>query len=49
MSPLLRLWGITAICIGALLMLRGAFALALSCFLFLPLQFFSSPTAPRST
>ena len=36
MSPLLRLWGITAICIGALLMLRGAFALALSCFLFSP-------------
>ena len=36
MSPLLRLWGITAICIGVLLMLRGAFALALACFLFSP-------------
>ena len=36
MSPLLRLWGITAIVIGALLMLRGAFALALACFLISP-------------
>ena len=36
MSPLLRIWGITALCIALLLMLRGAFALALACFLFSP-------------
>ena len=36
MSPFLRIWGITAICIGALLMLRGAFAFALACFLISP-------------
>ena len=36
MSPLLRLWGITALCIALLLMLRGALALALACFLFSP-------------
>jgi len=36
MSPLLRLWGISALCIAALLLLRGAFALALACFLFSP-------------
>lgn len=36
MSPLLRLWGISALCIALLLLLRGAFALALACFLFSP-------------
>jgi uncharacterized membrane protein YhhN len=36
MSPLFRLWGIAALCIALLLMLRGAFALALTCFLFSP-------------
>jgi hypothetical protein len=36
MSPLLRLWGISALCIAVLLLLRGAFALALACFLFSP-------------
>jgi uncharacterized membrane protein YhhN len=36
MSPLLRVWGITALCVAVLLMLRGAFALALACFLFSP-------------
>jgi hypothetical protein len=36
MSPLLRLWGISALCIAFLLLLRGAFALALACFLFSP-------------
>ena len=36
MSPLLRLWGITAACIALLLLLRGAFPLALACFLFSP-------------
>jgi len=36
MSPLLRLWGISAVCIALLLLMRGAFALALACFLFSP-------------
>jgi hypothetical protein len=36
MSPLLRIWGITAACIALLLALRGAFALALACFLLSP-------------
>jgi hypothetical protein len=36
MSPLLRIWGITALCVALLLILRGAFALALACFLFSP-------------
>jgi hypothetical protein len=36
MSPLLRLWGISALCIAVLLLLRGAFGLALACFLFSP-------------
>jgi hypothetical protein len=36
MSPLLRLWGIGALCVALLLLLRGAFALALACFLFSP-------------
>jgi uncharacterized membrane protein YhhN len=36
MSPLLRLWGISALCIALLLLLRGAFPLALACFLFSP-------------
>jgi hypothetical protein len=36
MSPLLRLWGISALCIAVLLLLRGAFPLALACFLFSP-------------
>ena len=36
MSPLLRLWGISALCIALLLLMRGAFALALACFLFSP-------------
>ena len=36
MSPLLRLWGLSALCIASLLLLRGAFALALACFLFSP-------------
>ena len=36
MSPLVRLWGISAACIALLLLLRGAFPLALACFLFSP-------------
>ena len=36
MSPLLHLWGISALCIALLLLLRGAFVLALACFLFSP-------------
>lgn len=36
MNPLLRIWGITAACIALLLIVRGAFALALACFLFSP-------------
>ena len=36
MSPLLRVWGLTATCVALLLMLRGAFALALALFLFSP-------------
>ena len=36
MSPILRLWSIAALCITLLLMFRGAFALALACFLFSP-------------
>ena len=36
MSPLLRLWGFTALGIALVLLLRGAFALALACFLFSP-------------
>ena len=36
MNPLLRLWGISAVCIALLLLLRGAFAPALACFLFSP-------------
>jgi hypothetical protein len=36
MSPLLRLWGISALCIAVVLLLRGAFTLALACFLFSP-------------
>ena len=36
MSPILRLWGITAACIALLLLLRGALPLALACFLFSP-------------
>jgi hypothetical protein len=36
MSPLLRLWAISALCIAVLLLLRGAFVLALACFLFSP-------------
>ena len=36
MSPLLRLWGISALCIALLLLLRGALVLALACFLFSP-------------
>ena len=36
MNPLLRIWGIAAACIALLLILRGAFALALACFLFSP-------------
>jgi hypothetical protein len=35
-SPLLRIWGVTAACIALLLILRGAFALALACFLLSP-------------
>ncbi len=36
MSPLFRLWGISALCIALLLLLRGAFVLAIACFLFSP-------------
>jgi hypothetical protein len=36
MSPLIRIWGITALCIALLLIVRGAFALAIACFLFSP-------------
>ena len=36
MNSLLRLWGFTALGIALLLLLRGAFALALACFLFSP-------------
>ena len=36
MSPLLRIWAITALLIALLLMVRGAFALALALFLFSP-------------
>jgi hypothetical protein len=36
MNPLLRVWGVTAACIALILMLRGAFALALALFLFSP-------------
>ena len=36
MNPLLRLWGISALCIALLLLLRGAFVPALACFLFSP-------------
>jgi len=36
MNPLLRLWGISALCIALLLLLRGAFLVALACFLFSP-------------
>jgi hypothetical protein len=36
MSPLFRLWGFTAFGVAVLLMLRGAFAAALACFLFSP-------------
>jgi hypothetical protein len=36
MSPFLRLWSITALCVALLLMWRGAFASALACFLLSP-------------
>ena len=36
MNPLLRLWGFIALGIALLLLLRGAFALALTCFLLSP-------------
>jgi uncharacterized membrane protein YhhN len=36
MHPFLRLWGIAASCVALLLLLRGAFALALVLFLFSP-------------
>lgn len=36
MSPLLRLWGISALFIALLLLLRGALPLALAFFLFSP-------------
>ena len=50
MSPLLRVWGITAACFALLLLLRGAFALALGLFLFSPapvLMFSNGATDPR--
>lgn len=36
MHPVLRLWGITALCVALLLLVRGAFALAIACFLLSP-------------
>jgi uncharacterized BrkB/YihY/UPF0761 family membrane protein len=36
MHPLLRVWAISAALIAVLLLLRGAFALAVACFLFSP-------------
>ena len=36
MSPLLRIWGITATGVALLLALRGAFVLALACFVLSP-------------
>ena len=36
MSPLLRLWGFTALCVAVLLVLRGLFVPALAVFLFSP-------------
>jgi hypothetical protein len=36
MGPLFRLWSVTALCVALLLIVRGAFAAALVCFLFSP-------------
>jgi hypothetical protein len=36
MSPHMRIWGITALCIALLFLLRGTFALALAVFLLSP-------------
>jgi len=36
MHPLLRIWAISAACVALLLAVRGAFALAVACFLFSP-------------
>ena len=36
MHPLLRVWALSAALVALLLLMRGAFALALACFLFSP-------------